>query len=175
MKRVFYMNVLRHAVLNFEMGVPVETVEEWPDDDMALAIEQLHPPLTASRQARIERTRDSLIQVNALSCPPDILLHPPEAVLNPSHDGVPTFQGPRYLEMVRELRQSTTGAERGGAPRGSKQRIRLATCVGYCGLYRTCVFGRFVVTKWAGRTRVEALNVYSKVEERSKVDEHVAP
>ncbi|TEB31158.1 hypothetical protein FA13DRAFT_1814187 [Coprinellus micaceus] len=170
LERQFYMKVLRHAVLNVETGLPIEVVDElWPDDDTTPAIEHPHAPLTASRQAKIERTKDAIIQINTLPCPPKTLLLPLEKVLNFSHGGGPTFQDPRYLAMFHELQESMTGTEAAREPGRSRQRIRLAMCIGHRGEYRVYAFGRFVVTKWVGKTKVEALNLFVKVVERSKV------
>ncbi|KAJ3505100.1 hypothetical protein NMY22_g17699 [Coprinellus aureogranulatus] len=165
--REFLLNVLQHTVINFEMGLPTDTVITFDSDTHA--IEDRHNPLCVSHQALIEQTRDAIIQINMQSCPPKAFVHPLQAVLNFSHGGVKTFKEPRYIAMLRELIDSTRN--QGNMPRNG--RLRLAVCVAYCGLYRIYVFGRFVVEKSRDRTKVELLNGYVKVEERAKVDEEM--
>ncbi|KAJ3523541.1 hypothetical protein NMY22_g11392 [Coprinellus aureogranulatus] len=165
--REFFLNVLQHTVINFEMGLPTDTVITFDSDTHA--IEDRHNPLCVSHQALIEQTRDAIIQINMQSCPPKAFVHPLQAVLNFSHGGVKTFKEPRYIAMLRELIDSTRN--QGNMPRNG--RLRLAVCVAYCGLYRIYVFGRFVVEKSRDRTKVELLNGYVKVEERAKVDEEM--
>ena len=171
---------MHRAVLNFEVGfVPENVPVQESTSDTNSVLEYSHGPCSERRaELELRQTKMSVLRFDTSSGPPKTYLHTTDELQRFAHNGIPLFGSPRYLGYIRELGDSVPlGDMAASGPGGGSQlierRIRLAMCVGWSQLYIIYVFGRFEVSRWAGKTRVKALNVHAKMESRLTAGEEI--
>ena len=170
-KRLFYLTLLHHFVMNYEIGNrPESEFSQFRRTGSTLFYggRLLHGHMAAEQHKR------HLVQFTMMYGPPDINHFTVKELLAANFGGKAIYDTPRWRKLFVEMEGSTKSDEGGsasGSAGGVRYRIRLATVASLAGVYRVFVTGRFVVGKSAQRTTVELLNGYVKVEENTGRDE----
>ncbi|KAJ3537564.1 hypothetical protein NMY22_g5541 [Coprinellus aureogranulatus] len=165
--RLFYVVLLQHFILNYEIGMRPESPFAQHRRINATTLVNTTPTRLQSNGFPIaDRLGSRIIQFNTVFCPPMTAHHTVQETMQVRFAGRYLYDDPRWRYLFQDMNESAS--RYGGGASAVKYRVRLATIMVFVGTWRVFTTGRFVVGKdWdSGRVSVELLNGYVKVEKR---------